>query len=123
MPTTHILTLLYFNIMKYLAAYALLVLGGNAEPTGDDVKKVLSEIGSNSEEPKILALLAAVKGKKLHEIISSGLSQVSMQAAVNAPAAEEKKVEKKDEKPKVEEKKEEEIDLGGAMDMFGAMDA
>ena len=36
--------------MKYLAAYALCVLGGNATPSVADVKKVLNEIGADINE-------------------------------------------------------------------------
>ncbi len=36
--------------MKYLASYALCVLGGNANPTADDVKKVLDSVAVNCDE-------------------------------------------------------------------------
>jgi ribosomal protein L12E/L44/L45/RPP1/RPP2 len=36
--------------MKYIAAYALLVLGGNEKPTDADVRKVLQEIGPARNE-------------------------------------------------------------------------
>jgi len=108
--------------MKYLAAYALLVLGGNSAPKSDDIKKVLSEVGCTTDNDQLNALLTAMKGKSLHEVISAGLSLVPSSAPVSATKVEVSEV-KKEEKPKVEEKKEEEIDLGGAMDMFGAMDA
>ncbi len=36
--------------MKYLAAYALCVLGGNASPDADAVKKVLEAVGVTPDE-------------------------------------------------------------------------
>jgi len=36
--------------MKYLAAYALLVLGGNDAPTDVDVKRVLEAVGVTTED-------------------------------------------------------------------------
>ena len=38
--------------MKYIAAYALLVLGGKAEPSAADIEKVLKEAGIKAEEGK-----------------------------------------------------------------------
>ena len=99
-----------------------MVLGGNSAPTANDIKKVLSEVGSTTDNDQLNALLTAIKGKSLHEVISAGLALVPTSAPISASKTEVAEV-KKEEKPKVEEKKEEEIDLGGAMDMFGAMDA
>ena len=62
--------------MKHVAAYALLVLSGKAEPTSEDVKKALKDNEIEAEEKKVYDLIAAVKGRKLpfHEIVSEGLS-------------------------------------------------
>ena len=38
--------------MKYVAAYALLVLGGKAEPSSADVEKLLKEAGVKAESEK-----------------------------------------------------------------------
>ena len=106
--------------MKYLAAYALLVLGGNENPSADDIKKVLSEVGITADDAQLTALLDAMKGKKLHEVISAGLSKVQIAAPSSAqakPAAQEEK--KPEAEKKEEEKKEEGVDLGGAMNLFG----
>ena len=35
--------------MKHIAAFALLVLGGNAAPTAADVEKVLKDAGAKAE--------------------------------------------------------------------------
>jgi len=36
--------------MKYLAAYCLCVLGGNANPCADDLKSVFAEVGIEADE-------------------------------------------------------------------------
>ena len=67
--------------MKHLAAYALLVLGGNPNPSKlniklhslaeEDVANVLKEVGIQAEPAQLKALIEALKGKKLHEIIAA----------------------------------------------------
>ena len=49
--------------MKYIAAYALVVLGGKAEPTSADIEKVLKEAGIKSEADHTEKIIAALKGK------------------------------------------------------------
>ena len=106
--------------MKYLAAYALLVLGGNENPSADNIKKVLAEVGITADDTQLNALLTAMKGKKLHEVISAGLSQVTFAAPTqSAPKEAKAEIKAEDTKPKEEEKKEEGVDLGGAMNLFG----
>ena len=39
--------------MKHLAAYALLVLGGNENPSAADVEKVLKDSGVSADKEKI----------------------------------------------------------------------
>lgn len=58
--------------MKYIAAYALLVLGGHAEPSAADVEKVLKEAGIKAESEHLERLVSALKGKPFHELVSSG---------------------------------------------------
>lgn len=36
--------------MKYVAAYAILVLGGKPEPSGADVEKLLKEAGVKAQD-------------------------------------------------------------------------
>ena len=49
--------------MKYIAAYALLVLGGKAEPTVQQVEQVLKEAGVKADVDHVTKLVNAVKGK------------------------------------------------------------
>ena len=112
---------------KYLAAYTLLVLGGNATPSAADVTSVLSAAGAEVDDEKLSTLISELDGKDLQEVLSAGeklISTVSFggggggggggaapaaaAGGAAAPAAEK-------EKPKVEE-----VDaLDGGMDMFG----
>ena len=102
--------------MKYIAAYALLVLGGKAEPSAADLEKVLKEAGIKAEADHVAKLVDALKGKKLHELIAEGKKKMTVAApSGGAPAGG-----KADAKPVVEEKPKEEeaadVDMGN---MFG----
>src|SRR6185312_12851722 len=105
--------------MKYIAAYALLVLGGK-EPSEADVEKVLKEAGVKADGEKVKKVVAALKGKKFHELVAAGKKKMcSSGAPVAAPAkGGDKPAEKKAEAKKEEPKKEEEadVDMGG---LFG----
>jgi len=112
--------------LKYLAAYCLAQLGGKANPTKDDVKRILTEVGVNVNEGDLEHTVKTLSGKQLHEVIAAGqkkLANVSFGGGAGAaPAkAEEKKPEgkeaakapaKKVEEPKVEEA---EVGLGGGL--------
>ena len=103
--------------MKYIAAYALLVLGGKAEPSAADLEKVLKEAGIKAEADHVAKLIDALKGKKLHELIAEGKKKMSVAAPSGgaAPAGG-----KADAKPVVEEKpKEEEAADVDMSNMFG----
>lgn len=103
--------------MKYIAAYALLVLGGKAAPTAADVEKVLKEAGIKSEAKDVERLISSLAGKKFHELVAAGTVKFASMGSASAPAASKgpavaaKKVE-------VVEVKEEEanVDMGG---LFG----
>ncbi|KAL5717090.1 hypothetical protein ACHQM5_010162 [Ranunculus cassubicifolius] len=110
--------------MKVIAAYLLAVLGGNTEPSADDLKKILGSVGADAEDDRLELLLSQVKGKDITELIASGrekLASVPSGGAGGAPiavatsgagggaapaAAEAKKEEK------VEEKEESDDDMG-----------
>jgi large subunit ribosomal protein LP2 len=105
--------------MKHVAAYALLVLGGNNEPSAEDVNKVLKEAGTKADEAAVAKLISALKGKAFHEIVTSGLSAIGAAGpaagAVVATAAKVE-VEVKEEAPVEEEEEEVDMDMGG---LFG----
>ena len=49
--------------MKHIAAYLLLVVGGNAAPSADDVKGVLSSVGIEADADALTRLVGALEGK------------------------------------------------------------
>ena len=49
--------------MKHLAAYLLLVLGGNATPSAEDVTGLLSGVGVEADAEKVALLIKNLEGK------------------------------------------------------------
>lgn len=105
--------------MKYIAAYALLVLGGKSDPTTADIEKVLKEAGIKADNEHSERLITALKGKAFHELVESGKKKMSsMGTVVAAPAGAPAAATTTAAAPVKEEKKEEEadVDMGG---LFG----
>eukprot|EP01130_Rhizamoeba_saxonica_P012599 TRINITY_DN533_c0_g3_i1.p1 TRINITY_DN533_c0_g3~~TRINITY_DN533_c0_g3_i1.p1 ORF type:complete len:116 (-),score=53.42 TRINITY_DN533_c0_g3_i1:66-413(-) len=69
--------------MKHIAAYLLLVLGGNTSPTADDIANLLQTIGVETEGEKLDILLGQLEGKSLEEVLEAGKSKLSV---VSAPS-------------------------------------
>ncbi|KAK8797064.1 hypothetical protein WA158_004274 [Blastocystis sp. Blastoise] len=111
--------------MKHLAAYLLLVLGGNTTPSADNVKTLLESVGIESNEDQLNNLIKNLEGKNLEELIAAGsekLASVPSGAAAAAPAAGAASAAAPAEEEKKEEEEEEEEDLGGAGGLFGGDD-
>jgi len=104
--------------MKHVAAYLLLVLGGNASPTADDVTKALASVGVEADDESLQRFMSEMEGKDLNEVLEAGQEMLakfgSGGGGGGGGAAEEEKEEEKVE--------EEEADMGGGMDMFGGGD-
>eukprot|EP00355_Strombidium_rassoulzadegani_P001653 CAMPEP_0168607544 /NCGR_PEP_ID=MMETSP0449_2-20121227/110_1 /TAXON_ID=1082188 /ORGANISM="Strombidium rassoulzadegani, Strain ras09" /LENGTH=105 /DNA_ID=CAMNT_0008647389 /DNA_START=54 /DNA_END=371 /DNA_ORIENTATION=- len=102
--------------MKHLAAFALLVLGGNEKPSAADVEKLLKDAGVKADSEKIEKMIAAFEGKNFQEMVAGGLAKMATMgsAGPSAPVAAAAAAP-------VEEKKEEveEVDMGG---LFGGDD-
>jgi len=115
--------------MKHLAAYLLLGLAGNSEPSADDIKGVLSSVGIDADDDRLEKLLEELKGKDINELIQEGSTKLASvpsggggggaaapaaggAAAGGAAAAEEEKPAEKEE-----EKEESDEDMG-----FGLFD-
>ncbi|XP_019256595.1 PREDICTED: 60S acidic ribosomal protein P2B-like isoform X2 [Nicotiana attenuata] len=82
--------------MKVIAAYLLAQLGGNTNPSADDLRKILNSVGAEIDESKIELLLSQVKGKDITELIAAGKQQLaSTSMAFGCGAASSKKEEKK----------------------------
>jgi len=107
--------------MRHVAAYALLVLGGNAAPTAGDVEKVLKEAGATHDADSVKSLIDNCKGKALNELIAEGLKKVNAcGGGGGAPATGGAPAAKAAEKPKEESEEEEaDVDMGG---LFGGDD-
>ena len=101
--------------MKHLAAFALLVLGGNESPSAADVEKLLKASGVSADSEKIEAMIKAFEGKKFNEAVEQGLAKMATMGG-GAPAAGGSAAAAA--APKEEEKKEEpeDVDMGG---LFG----
>ena len=74
--------------MKYLAAYALLKLGGNADPSASEVEGFLKENGVKPDKEKIDDLIEKLGGKDFGQLVASGIEQMSVMGAPSVlPAA------------------------------------
>ena len=101
--------------MKHLAAYSLLVLGGNEKPTAADVEKMLRASGCSPDAEKVASLIEKVADKPFHELVAAGLGKLASMGTGSAPAAGGTTAAA--EAPKEEKKEEEEnVDMGG---LFG----
>ncbi|KAF9403703.1 60S acidic ribosomal protein P2 [Podila epigama] len=108
--------------MKYLAAYLLLTIGGNAAPAAADITSLLATVGIEAEAERIETLIAQLAGKDINELIAEGTSKLasvpSGGAAAAAPAAgAAAAAETKAEEKKEEAKEESDDDMG-----FGLFD-
>ncbi|GAA6043780.1 hypothetical protein JCM8097_007700 [Rhodosporidiobolus ruineniae] len=109
--------------MKHVAAYLLLVSGGNASPSAEDVTALLKAVDIEADQERLSTLISELSGKDLAEVIAAGTQKLASVpsggaapaaaagAAAGGAAAEEKKEEK------VEEKEESDDDMG-----FGLFD-
>ncbi|KAG0072634.1 60S acidic ribosomal protein P2 [Linnemannia elongata] len=109
--------------MKYLAAYLLLTIGGNAAPSAKDITALLATVGIEAESERIESLIAQLAGKDINELIAEGTSKLASvpsggAAAAAAPAAGgAAAAETKAEEKKEEAKEESDDDMG-----FGLFD-
>jgi len=114
--------------MRYVSAYLLATLGGNKNPSKEDIKKILSSVGIEADDEKTQKVIKELNGKSIEDIIAKGSVKLASvpsgggavattTAAAAAPAAGDspKKESKKEEKK--EESEEEDEDMG-----FGLFD-
>ncbi|KAF9885660.1 60S acidic ribosomal protein P2 [Aspergillus nanangensis] len=108
--------------MKYLAAFLLLGLAGNASPSEADIKAVLSSVGIDADQERLQKLLSELEGKDVQELISEGAAKLASVpsgggAAAAAPAAGGAAAAAAPAEEKEEEKEESDEDMG-----FGLFD-
>jgi large subunit ribosomal protein LP2 len=107
--------------MRHLATYLLLVIGGNASPTAQDVTNALSQCGVEVDEELLAKTIAELAGKDLEEIIKAGEEKLCKGQAMAAPAgAPVAGGAAPAAAAAIAAPVEEEVDaLAGGMDMFG----
>ncbi len=92
----------------------LAVLGGNASPSADDIKKILKSVDAEVEEEVLTRVMTALSGKDVFEVIEQGKEKLASvpsgggvaapgAAAGGAPAAEEEKKEESEEESEEDE--------------------
>ena len=109
--------------MKYLAAYVLSSMGGNASPTAKDIENILGSVGLDVDMEEANKVVKALSGKTVNDVIAAGKEKMSSvpsggvvaSAATGAssgaaPAAAAASAEP--EKKKEEEKEESDDDMG-----------
>jgi len=102
-------------------------LGGKANPSKDDVKKILTEVGINVDDKELTETVTKLAGKKIEDVIAAGqkkLANVSFGGGASgssgaAPAKHEDKKDDKKKEPVKEVPKVEEPDVGLGGDLFG----
>jgi large subunit ribosomal protein L12 len=100
--------------MNYI--YGALLLHSAGKPINEDsVKKVVQSTGEQPDEARVKALVAALDGVNIEEVIS----KASMPVAVAAPAAAAPAQEKKEEKSEEGQEKKAEEAAEGLSALFG----
>jgi large subunit ribosomal protein LP2 len=63
--------------MRYVSAYLLAVLGGNADPSSADLQKILSSVGIDIDNDRLNKVISELKGKSIEELIAQGREKLS----------------------------------------------
>lgn len=63
--------------MRYVSAYLLAVLGGNAAPSNADLQKILSSVGIEVDDERLNKVINELKGKSIEELIAQGREKLS----------------------------------------------
>ena len=109
--------------MKYVAAYTLLALRGEKNIDAAKLRKLLEDCDCDVNQESLDAVINALKGKNLTELINNGLGKISSMAVGGgsgggAAKAEDKKEEDDEDEESEEEVEEEEMDFDMG-DLFG----
>ena len=75
--------------MKNLAAYQLLVLGGNPSPTVNDIEKVLFAAGVKSDQQEISKCIELVGKRPVPEHIAFGMDKFGIRIPMKTLTKEE----------------------------------
>ena len=64
--------------MKHLAAYLLIVLGGNSSPTVEGITEVLASVGIECDTDRAETLLKELAGKDINQVSVIGIASYYM---------------------------------------------
>lgn len=104
--------------MKYLAAYLLLIEGGNTSPSASDVSALLETVGAEVDQGRVSALLKDLEGKQVADLIAEGQTKLASVPTGGAASAGGAAAASGDagaaavEEEKEEEKEESDEDMG-----------
>lgn len=101
--------------MNYIYGALLLHSAGKAV-SEENIKKVVQAAGESADESKVKALIAALDGVNIEEVISKAAMPV---AAAPIAAAQSSAGEKKEEKPEEDQGKKAEEAAEGLSSLFG----
>ena len=73
--------------MRYVAAYLLAALGGNASPSEKDLKKILSSVGVEVDASSLKLVISELKGKSIEDVLAEGREKLASVPSGAAPAA------------------------------------
>merc|ERR1712165_473696 len=106
---------------KYVAAYMLAALSGEAPPK-DAVTKILESIGADINAEQFDKVFAELDGKNVDEVVAEGMSKLASVPSGGAAPAGGAAAAGGEDAPAAEEKKEEseeESDSDMGFDLFG----
>ena len=63
--------------MRQIAAYLLAVLGGNNNPSVEDLRKIFVAGGVDFDEERATQLINELKGKNVYEVMKAGSSKLA----------------------------------------------
>lgn len=73
--------------MRHLAAYLLLVAGGNEAPSAADVTALLATVGVEVDNERLTQLIGELEGKDVNELIALGREKLHVGGAPAGGAA------------------------------------
>jgi|SRR3989344_5544537 len=101
--------------MNYI--YGALLLHSAGKPVNEgNMKKVVESTGNSPDESKIKALVAALDGVNIEEVVSKAAMPVAAPIAASAPVAA---AEKKEEKNEEDQEKKAQEAAEGLSSLFG----
>jgi large subunit ribosomal protein LP2 len=67
--------------MKHIAAYLLLVLGGNEAPTAEQVTEVIAASGGAADEAAVALLISELEGQSVADVLAKGKASLKSVAS------------------------------------------